>query len=307
MPTVQVLISTYNGEKYISEQLDSILRQDYKYIDILIRDDGSTDDTVQIISKKILSHSTIPIQFYVGENIGVINSFFDLLETASEDASYYALCDQDDIWLKKKLSTAVSKLIDIPENVPAIYCSRAELVDENLNTLGYWPSIPKRNLDFSNALVQNIAVGCTIVLNKAAMNLILKCLPDTKKIIMHDWWIYLCTSAFGRVLYDRNTLIKYRQHDSNVMGGTRNPILKLKKRINNFVENGFQQRYKEQAIEFYKLYSYEIPEVKLNILEEFIVNKPLIERIKYAFSGSVYRQSKIGNILLKCLLIMGRY
>ena len=305
---IQILMSTFNGEKFIYEQLESLRQQDYMNTCILIRDDGSTDNTASIIVDYKKRNNPMRIDFYQGPNIGVVRSFFDLLQNSNNNAEYYAFCDQDDYWLQNKLSRAVSKINELPSNLPVMYCSRTQLVDESLqHRLGKWPPEATREVGFANALVQNVAVGCTIVLNKKARDLLLKKEPDFTNIIMHDWWAYLCISAFGNVVYDDEPFILYRQHRNNAVGGNGSIVSKLAKRWSNFKKNGYKQRYKIQAKEFYRLHSEDVPSEIKTILRNFIMDKNVISRVKYSLSGEVYRHSLIGNLALKLLIVSGRY
>jgi glycosyltransferase involved in cell wall biosynthesis len=306
MEAVQILLSTYNGEKYLVDQLNSIKWQSYRPLEVLIRDDGSTDRTLEILEGFIKANVELCVRFVAGNKVGVIRSFLDLL-ASSDEVEFFAFCDQDDYWKQEKLSAAVAKLQAAPRHIPVMFCSRTELVDSELNKLGIWPALPERGAGLGNALVQNIAVGCTIVLNKAARDCIIKKQVDDSKLIMHDWWIYLCVSAFGIVIFDQEPGILYRQHGNNAMGGSTGLLQRLKKRMNNFKKNGFRQRYKEQAMEFYRLYATHLEPDKKRLLENFMSKKNFIERIRFAFSGEVYRQSKIGDALLKLLIVLGRH
>lgn len=211
-PHVSVLISTYNGETFIAEQIDSILKQSHRNLDILIRDDGSGDGTLTLVERYAQKDSRI--RWLAEENLGVINSFFRLLSLASDASDYYALCDQDDYWLRNKLKRAIATLDRCPADVPAMYFSRLQIVDENLR-LSRQTRAPAL-FCLENALVENFATGCTVVLNRAARELVLRNLPHN--CCMHDWWIYLLVLSKGRVYYDAYAGILYRQHDRNSVG-----------------------------------------------------------------------------------------
>ena len=127
---VQILMSTYNGKKYLKEQMDSLLSQTYKNIEILVRDDGSSDGTGEILETYQKQHSNVRV--YLQENIGLVDSFFWLLEQS--DAGYVAFCDQDDIWKPEKIERAVEKLEQVKG--PALYCGNKMLVDADLKELG---------------------------------------------------------------------------------------------------------------------------------------------------------------------------
>ena len=298
---VQVLLSTYNGQKYLKELMDSVLTQDYPNLEILVRDDGSSDNTLNILKK----YSDLKnVQILQGENIGAIKSFFKLLQLSSPDAEYIALCDQDDVWKKDKVSRAISFLERCSRNIPAMYCSRTTIVDEKLKTIGY-SQIPKHKPCFNNALVQNIATGCTIVINDVARRLISKEFPMSVR--MHDWWIYQIVSAFGEIIYDNESRILYRQHSSNIVGVKSVFIMQYQERIRRFLKYGRVQLVTAQAEEFRKIYGLSLPKDKKIILNRFIdERKTFIGRLRYAFSGEVYRQSKIDDIIFRILIILNR-
>ncbi|MGI6455394.1 MAG: glycosyltransferase [bacterium] len=196
---IKILLSTYNGESYIREQLESYTYQTYKDFEVLVRDDGSTDKTVEIIKN---FRALYNIKLVCGENKGVNGSFFELLSIAGE-SQYYAFSDQDDYWLPEKLNRAVStiKSFESNRNMPFLYCSSFIKADRNLIPIKH----VKRNIEpsFSNSLLQSIASGLTIVINNSARELLLSHLPDMKKICMYDWWFALVISAFGVVYYDQ--------------------------------------------------------------------------------------------------------
>ena len=160
----------------------------------------------------------------------------------SEQFDYIAFCDQDDYWLPEKLNRATRVLNlfssrekagqgeppGIDDELPLLYCGKPQLTDKELSPIG---EDMKRNIrpGFANALVENIVTGCTTVLNRSMYEMILKFLPEY--CIMHDWWMYLVASCFGRVLYDETPMIYYRQHENNVMGIDSSRIKELKKNV----------------------------------------------------------------------------
>jgi len=298
---VQVLLSTYNGQKYLKELMDSVLNQDYSELDLLVRDDGSTDETLCILEK----YSSLKnLQIVHGHNIGIVKSFFTLLESSSPDAEYIAFCDQDDIWKEDKVSRAIGILEKHSNNTPAMYCSWVTLADENLKILGF-SQMPRREPDFGNALVQNVATGCTIIINDAARRLFLKKLPSSA--VMHDWWIYMVVSAFGKVIYDTESKILYRQHSANVIGEKSGMLARWTKRIKRFLKHGRIPFVTLQAKEFNKIYGESLPLDKKIILDRFINERStFLGRLRYAFTGETYRQTKIDDVIFRVLIILNR-
>lgn len=213
MKKVQILLSTYNGEKYLNEQIESLQKQIGAEINILVRDDGSTDSTTQMLSKW---QEEGVLEWYEGENLGPARSFMNLLREAP-NADYYAFCDQDDVWDENKILKAIENLEKTEKRNPALYFSRTQVVDENLLPIK-GNKYPQRVYTFGNALIKNNCTGCTMVFNKNMLDIAIKYEPSF--ITMHDYWIYLlCLSVGGDVIYDVNSYIKYRQHSNNVVGG----------------------------------------------------------------------------------------
>lgn len=224
MKKVQVLLSTYNGQKYLKEQIESIIKQEEVEISLLVRDDGSTDKTIEILEE--ISKNNTNIKFYKGENKGPARSFIELVQK-SEEADYYAFADQDDVWETKKIISAIKKLnkTDIPE----LYISSVTIVDENLKHIG--KKEVQGKFTFEGEMIKNFAIGCTQVFNKKLRDTIN--LYEPQYIIMHDSWITrVCYAIGGNVIIDKNSYIKYRQHSNNVVGYKDDGIKKLKKQFN---------------------------------------------------------------------------
>lgn len=225
MEKVQILLSTYNGEKYLKEQIESIIKQEEVEISILIRDDGSTDGTMQILTELAKKYNNIA--FYQGKNLGPARSFMELVKHSEDVVSYYAFADQDDVWKPKKIITAIQKLQN-QEKVPSLYISAVEIVDENLNTIGIKKVAGNPTLE--GAIIKNFAYGCTQVFNKKMRDSINQYKPNY--LIMHDSWITrICYAIGGKVIIDENSYIQYRQHEGNVVGAKEGGFQKLRKQL----------------------------------------------------------------------------
>lgn len=312
LPKCLVLLSTYNGENYIEEQLDSLIKQEGVQLHILIRDDGSKDSTTNIVNRFTAQFPNI-ISLIKATNLGAKASFFELIKAAAEEYlnfEYYAFCDQDDVWLPGKLHRAVSTICKLHQQLPLMYCSSTQMVDMSLSNLKIWPSPPKRNLGMYNALVENVAVGCTTVLNKEALRMIASSTPaEVSRIIMHDWWAYLCVSAFGKVIFDYQPLILYRQHSNNVLGGqTDSWFNKWKKRFHRYFQGQNHYIISNQAMEFYKCFHHRLDDTKRLDLHHFIqvADSGPLSRIAYAMSTPFYRQSNADQCILKLIICMGK-
>ncbi|QUN06894.1 glycosyltransferase [Shewanella yunxiaonensis] len=232
MIKVAVLLSFYNGHKYIDDQIFSILNQRLYGIcvDIYIRNDGSTCiDSLCKLNDIKTKHPHIRVIH--GENIGVVNSFLELLEVV-DGYEYYAFCDQDDYWLPNKIGRAVEKA---SLDVPFLYCGKYTLVDAELEVLDSNIRVTNVIPSFQNALFKNFCTGCTCLINSKLRNEILKINMPTS-IPMHDWYLLLVAYCKGRVFYDSESHILYRQHGSNVVGGVTNFKDKFKRYFRFIIE-----------------------------------------------------------------------
>lgn len=306
MRAIYVLLSTYNGEKYLDEQLATVIGQRSSMpVELLVRDDGSHDSTSDIL-RNYADHDSHRVFVEYGTNVGVIDSFLTLLRQAP-DRGYYAFCDQDDLWHADKLERAIAKLAEVPVTVPALYCSRTELVDHEGRKIGEWPPIPPKPVSFENALVENVVVGCTVVINEAAKRLITERLPNPDRIIMHDWWLYLCVSAFGEVIFDSVPSIGYRQHGGNAIGGEAAGLRKWTNKLAKLKTIGTEKKYRIQAGEFLRLYEKDLNADKLNSLRRFLdSDSTLAKRLAYALAGDAYRQSQTDHLLFRVLYALHR-
>lgn len=302
--TLEVLLSSYNGERYISSQLESLSQQTYPNFKVKVRDDGSKDSTCEILDHYSAKYAWLT--YTKEKNIGVINSFFKLLGSTSSDTEYVAFCDQDDVWEKEKLEVAVKHLNKAPKDRPAMYCSAVKLVDEDLEPLGYVSRI-RKPADIRNALAQNIASGCTIVINRTAIDALNNTPFDTSKVRMHDRWMYLVISAIGEVFYDPQPRILYRQHSQNVVGAN----LGVKKWNSRIKRLKHRQRNEllEQAQELIRSYGPQIQNDRKGFILEFLdgAGSPsLLKRFKYINSSTrAYRQSPLDDLIMRTLILLG--
>lgn len=212
-----VLMSAYNGEKYIVDQLDSILAQIATFqIQICVRDDGSNDKTQDILRKYA---SKGLIRWYTGENLGPSLSFLDLIKR-NPGYDFYAFSDQDDFWSPNKLENAVIKLKQLDHHLPVLYCSNAQIVDQNLNSMGRLVYKHQPVTDFYTLSCAGGILGCTMVFNDYLANLVRKPVALKKEnIYLHDFFVLLlCASVNGKIIYDAIPQLKYRQHLGNVVG-----------------------------------------------------------------------------------------
>lgn len=300
----EVLLSTYNGMQYLEEQLASIESQTLGGVNLRVRDDGSTDATAPFLEK--YSRERERVAFHRGENIGVVSSFLWLLDSIDQKTEWVAFCDQDDVWDDDKLRRAKDRLESCSRDIPAMYFSSVRLVDESGKVLGV-TSPCKRMPGFFNALAENIAAGCTIVLNRSAIELLSKRKPNLDKILMHDWWMYLVVSAFGNVIYDETPTMDYRQHSNNVVGSS----IGWAHWVERFarVRRRGRTQLVDQAQEFACAYGGEqLSPQNRKTFEEFIElggSGSFVTRLRYSWGAPVYRQNVLDDVLMRVMIVLG--
>lgn len=249
MIRVLVLLSTFNGEKYLPELLESVEKQKAVKVNILARDDGSKDKTISILEDFAKKYHNI--QIVKGENLGYAKSFWTLVQEA-EGYDYYAFCDQDDVWLEDKMARAVQKMQKIEG--PVLYTSAVKAVNDKNEILS-------DNL-FQTTGVQNvyksfqrsIVPGCVMVFNEAARE---KMAKYRGVLESHDWAAYIITRVFGTVIFDKESCIHYRIHSGNTLGANSGG---LKQKIKNVFHK--KKRIRSRfAKDFWATYEKDIPEV----------------------------------------------
>ncbi|MBR4473211.1 MAG: glycosyltransferase family 2 protein [Oscillospiraceae bacterium] len=213
---MQILLSSYNGERFLREQLDSLLSQSLPGIEILVRDDGSCDTTAEILTEY---EQRGKLHWYAGENLGPTRSFWRLLQDAP-DADTYAFCDQDDVWDVDKLEIAAKTLERLDASKPALYCGDVRVTDEKLHILSEH-MVRSAPVDYPHALLRNLAPGCTYVFNRAARELLRRYDAERLGIELYDWTVYQLVACFGSVVYDSAPHMCYRQHGDNAIGAQR--------------------------------------------------------------------------------------
>lgn len=223
---ITVLMSTYNGDRYLTEQIESILNQKDAHVNIIVRDDGSTDQTQAILRQY---QEKGALTFYTGENLGPERSFLHLLQHAPQ-SDYYAFADQDDVWLDDKLSTGIERL-KAHEDKPALYFSQTQLTDASLHSI---PSVVIHPyLTFGEMLIYKFIGGCTMIMNNALRTTVGNFVP--KQMPMHDLWIYsIALAADAYIVFDPQPHILYRQHGNNAVGQGQGFVYEWAQRFKRF-------------------------------------------------------------------------
>ncbi|MCW3763737.1 glycosyltransferase family 2 protein [Weissella confusa] len=265
-PTIAILMSTYNGEKYLAQQIDSIRKQSYKNWCLMIRDDGSSDDTVKIIEKYQSEDNRIEfLNQGAIRNVGVVRSFFELLRET--EADFYMFSDQDDYWLPNKVELALQEILKLDNSQPNCVYTNLQIVDKDLNGKEL---LLKRNWQsFTKVLFTNNVYGCTMMINNSLKKMVNFKQIDYQRIYMHDWWLALIAAEFGNLRFIDKATILYRQHGSNQVGATDKSFSALLQRLfNHERDKKAMQRSVNFAIEFLKEYGN-----NKNLIDENYINR----------------------------------
>ncbi len=294
---VNVLISTYNGEKYIVDQIDSIKNQTYDNIKIYVRDDGSTDST-KVILRDLYNKGEITL--IEGNNVKWGKSFMTLLEK-SNDGDFWAFCDQDDVWLPNKIQWAVEWLDCQQKETPCLFHSAYYLMDESLeNIIGQY-SVPNYKFDFRRSLTDCLYQGFSIVINKSMRELMLRANIDN--ISSHDWWACLLVTQFGISKFDSRIASYHRRLENSMSGGGMKGKIKWFKNVlmnkNSDINN--------VAKEYIRVFGSRTNKKDLDLVKLFDIDHySLVKSLKKAFYPQRWRSNVISEISIRLLMLMGR-
>ena len=299
--TVAICMATYNGEQYLPEQIESILRQTYKDWILFIRDDGSCDGTDEIIRRyeSEYGEKIVCITDAALEGGGAKKNFASILSWVKQHHSfgYFMFADQDDVWLDTKIEKSMQMMLqhEASPDIPLLVHTDLKVVGQDLSVLGgsffEYRALDPGVKDLRHLLVQNNVTGCTMLWNKA-LNDLLDIEDDA--VAMHDWWIALTACCFGRILCLEEPTILYRQHGTNVVGATRvNTLGFVLKRLcgSNYVRKTLRMSV-EQAGAFLSRYSDQLCEEHRNILCRFsqLYSHNKLMRIFIVCCGSFLKQ-----------------
>lgn len=302
---IQILLALYNGAPYVNAQLESLAAQSHGNWTLLISDDSSADASLAIVRNFAAQHSG-KVRVVDGPCQGASANFMHLLRQSDPEVGYLAFCDQDDVWLPQKLDRAVAALADLPQDTPALYCSRTLICDATLRLL-YPSRAPRRALTFRNALVQNVVAGNTIVLNHAAASLARRAAATSGPVAVHDWWLYqIVTGIGGRVIHDDEPGLHYRQHGGNEIGAHHGLQAGLTRITQVF--KGRYRRWNDMNVAALNMMGPELTPTNRKALDEFARARrtPLPRRLAHLWRSGVYRQSRLGNSALWLSALLGR-
>lgn len=296
MNKICIALSTYNGERYIKEQLDSILSQSCENFIILVRDDNSNDKTLEILSSydiKVIDEK---------KNLGIKKSFAFVMQYSFKnlDSDYLMFSDQDDIWDANKVKTTYQKMQEL-ENIygmdtPLLVHGDLTVVDENLEVIAssFWKyqNIDPSKDSLNHLLLHNTVTGCTMMINRSLAEKI-KNIPSEG--IMHDWWIAMVASAFGKIAYIDESLMLYRQHGKNDTGAKHYGVRYFIKKV---LTKPLFEKYIYQSRAFLKLYGHELDEYHKSMLEEFSSFDGLskLQKLRVLFKYKIWKNGFMRNL-----------
>lgn len=306
MQKILILLSTYNGEKFLKEQLASFLIQGGVEQKLLVRDDGSSDSTITILRKFQSEHPEVVADIIEGKNMGSTISFCELMREAyskySSKFDYFAFADQDDYWLEDKLCKAVEKLEPLDNAKPNMYCSDKIIVDSKLEAIpGIRPA--KVELTKGRALARNVATGCTMAFNRRALELFVT--RKTEFIKIHDHAIFLICSFLGNVIYDEKAYILYRQHGHNQLGG----LDTFKDRAADRIKkkgNLNEHLLEKTAKSFLEAYQDLMNEEDMELINQFVTYRSgFVKRLRLFFNREISKERFEDNFFFKLKVLLG--
>jgi glycosyltransferase involved in cell wall biosynthesis len=291
LPRVTVLLATFNGAKYLEEQLSSLVSQEGVEVEVIVNDDGSTDETIYILEKWRTKGLIVAIS--ESRSLGPTRAFLTLLQSC-EEKQYVAFCDQDDVWVENKLIQQIGSFVD---STPMMSTCLRLYINETGKVIGNSKSL-RNPPSFLNSTFENIAPGNTILLNSAAVKVINEL--RNPPIFHYDSWIYLLISTFGKVVFVPSHLVKYRIHSNNSVGLRKKSIKASTDAIRNYLN---QQKFLfEKKSEFL---SYDQLDY-LTTISSFVGEKSLRKRILLFSRIKIGRQSKLDELLVKLQLLFMR-
>ncbi|MFU9138957.1 glycosyltransferase family 2 protein [Erwinia tasmaniensis] len=305
---ISILFCSYNGEKYLREQIDSIISQTHSNWTIYISDDGSSDSTLKIIEEYIKKLPKNKIYLLKGPSKGFAANFLSLLRNKDIHSPYYAFSDQDDIWFDTRLERAL-KLVKQAEQTTrdtcVLYGGRTKLIDAERRVIGLSPLFI-RDFKLENALLQSYSGGNTMLFNHAIKNKI-EMLPEKIPIVSHDWYLYLVCAAFsGEIIYDREPQVLYRQHGDNIVGSNLGLLSKLS-RLKRLYNGEFAQWNNINKLSIEYFYPF-LPKKQKEIIDHFnsCGDESIFIRFRGFLSAKVYRQKKSESLLFMLMNVLGK-
>lgn len=304
---VAILMATYNGEFFLREQLDSIVRQSHRRWVLHVSDDGSSDATLDIVREYASGLPEGQIRLYEGPRNGFAQNFLSLVRRSEIKADFYAFCDQDDIWFEDRLSRSLQAALPAAAlgDEGVLYCSRTCLVDEVGAVIGFSPLF-RRKPSFCNALVQSVAGANTMLFDGAVRDLLAR-VPGDALVISHDWLAYMLTSGGGgQVVYDPEPTVYYRQHGDNLIGANASLRGRLG-RLRRMLRGDFRE-WNSSNLLLLAGFAGDLTEQNQRTLNFFSLARRsgLLGRVTLLRRSGVWRQTRLDDLALFFATLFGR-
>ena len=298
MKTVIVMMSTYNGEKYLNDQVISIINQLNINVELYIRDDGSMDNTIGILKELEKAHHNIHVTY--DKNIGWKKSFLTLMKKVPLTGDYYAFADQDDVWLPEKLYKAVELLGNNVLNKVKAYCSNQTFVDEELNKICIKMNKRYKKSNEVHVLVNGYGMGCTEVFSRELIKLYRRATIEYENV-SHDVLVSILATYFGSICRDEKSYMLYRQHNENAGSKHMNIIKKIKRSFY------FKDVFIVDNARFLKNNYYNLLNSSQKEIVDTVVNISSVKsKIKLIFNKYISRDSILGTIKIKMYILLYR-
>ena len=306
---VEVLLATYNGEKFLEEQLQSLSNQNFTDFKVLISDGGSTDGTLPILKKWSEKDSRF-VLLGEGGRLGVKENFSRLMGIAEGDYLFFA--DQDDVWKRDKLDLFLKKMEELEKSEgkdkPLLVHSDLEVVNQKLEPIApsFWNYIrldPKGGRCFNRLILQNTVTGAACLINRPLLELARPIPPES---VMHDWWLALVAIAFGKIGIIDVATVHYRQHGHNEVGAKPYSAARLLKFALSILIKGPDQQkaafYRNQISTFAKTYETKFSPEQQKILKGYfsLSNAPIWKRIFLGIKYKFYHSGFLRNVAFLC-------
>lgn len=295
VPDIAVVMSTYNGREFVSDQIESVLSQDVAHLALYVRDDGSTDGTLQVLEDYERRGQLTLLR---GRNVGVVASFVEAISLVPPEVPYIALCDQDDVWHPDKLSRALEVLSSHDDEKPLYYCAEYTFCDAEMRPQSR-SHLARGTLDLAKMLYENATSGNTCVINRALAERVTR--AGVRGVYCHDWWLALVASALGEVVHDDVSCLEYRRTGSNASPTGSGWLAILRYRIRTFLDKGELRNVTDQLARLDEAFGGEMPPERRRLLRRFLTDG----RMRKAFAPVRLRQRLADELALRLLFLLG--
>lgn len=295
VPDIAVVMSTYNGREFVSDQIESVLAQDVSSLALYVRDDGSTDGTLQVLEGYERRGQLTLLR---GKNVGVVASFIEAISLVPPEVPYIALCDQDDVWHPDKLSRALEVLSSHGGDRPLYYCAEYTFCDAEMRPQSR-SQLARGEICFARMLYENATSGNTCVINRALAERAVR--AGAQGVYCHDWWLALVASALGEVVHDDFCCLEYRRTGSNASPTGSGRLAILRYRIRTFFDKGELRNVTEQLVRLDEAFGEEMPAERRRLLGRFLSGG----RLRKALAPVRLRQRLTDELALRLLFLLG--